>query len=86
MKVERQIIGTTVALLLFVMALVGVVIVPTVMRIRELTEELSNQQMEIERRYVLRNYVKQALADIEVAQTKFDKIKNTSILEGEELD
>ncbi len=85
MKVERQIIGTTAALLLLAAAVVGFVIVPTVTQIRDLTDELANQQMEIERQYILRNYVKRALTDIETAQAKFDKIKDTSIMQGEEL-
>ncbi|MFH1046987.1 MAG: hypothetical protein V1738_01690 [Patescibacteria group bacterium] len=85
MKVERKIIGTTAVLLLIALAIAGGIIVPTVMRIRSLADELAEQQMEIERQYTLRSYAKQTLADIAEAQTKFDKVKSTSIIEGQEL-
>jgi hypothetical protein len=58
---------------------------PSIFKIRSLTDAMFEQQAEIERRYILRNYVKDTLSDIDIAQEQLESIQNTYIREGEEL-
>lgn len=85
MKIEKRIIVITATLMLLTLAVGGAVAIPSVFRIKSLTQALLDQQKEIERRYVLRNYVKNTLSDIDIAHGQLESIQRTYIREGEEL-
>jgi len=85
MKIEKRIIVTTVVLMLLTLTTGAAVAIPSVFRIRSLTQALFDQQAEIERRYILRNYVKNTLTDIDTAHLQLEGIQDTYIREGEEL-
>ncbi len=85
MKIEKRLIVTTVTLMLLTVAVGAAVAIPSIFRIKSLTQEMFDQQAEIERRYVLRNYVKNTLSDIDTAQSQLEGIQRTYIQEGEEL-
>jgi len=85
MKIEKRIIVTTVVLMLLTVATGAAVAIPSVFKIRSLTQAMFDQQAEIERRYILRNYVKNTLTDIDTAHAQLESIQSTYIREGEEL-
>lgn len=85
MKIEKRIIVTTVTLMLLTVATGAAVAIPSVFKIQKLTQAMFDQQAEIERRYVLRNYVKNTLSDIDTAQVQLEGIQHTYIRDGEEL-
>lgn len=85
MKIEKRIIVTTVVLMLLTLTTGAAVAIPSVFKIRSLTQALFDQQAEIERRYILRNYVKNTLTDIDTAHLQLEGIQDTYIREGEEL-
>ncbi|MEA3249218.1 MAG: hypothetical protein U9Q03_02575 [Patescibacteria group bacterium] len=85
MKIEKRIIVTTVVLMLLTIATGAAVAIPSVFKIKALTQALFEQQAEIERRYILRNYVKNTLSDIDTAQEQLENIQEAYIREGDEL-
>lgn len=85
MKIEKRIIVTTVTLMLLTVATGAAVAVPSIFKISRLTQSVFDQQAEIERRYILRNYVKNTLSDIDTAREQLEDIQQTYIREGEEL-
>jgi hypothetical protein len=86
MKIEKRIIATTVILIILTTAVGAAIAIPSVFKIRSQTDAIFEQQAEIERRYILRNYVKNTLSDIDTAQTQLEGIQKTYIREGEELE
>jgi hypothetical protein len=56
------------------------------MKIKNLTLQLTEQHQEIERRYILRSYIKQTRDDILTAQGELELLKKTFIQEGQELE
>ncbi len=72
-------------LLLLTGGVIGAVVIPTVLGIRQIEEEIKLQESEIERQYTLRNYVRRTFSELSTAEIQLDTIRHTYIYEGEEL-
>lgn len=85
MTIKRRITITIGVLGGAALVLIAAVIVPSVSRIRTLRAEILTERTKIQRRYDLRNYVRNSINEIDRTRKELSDLRTIAVHEGEEL-
>lgn len=86
MQLHRRIAISIAVFATSAVILVAAVGLPSMFRIRALRDEIVGERQKIDRRYALRNYVRNSLAEIESARKELTALQVIAVREGDELD
>ncbi|KPJ84872.1 hypothetical protein AMJ57_05165 [Parcubacteria bacterium SG8_24] len=86
MIIQRRMTVTISVISLLTVGIFGGVAIPSTLTITEMLSEIANERAKIEKRYQLRQYIRNAADDVERAKSDLASLRRIFLIEGEELD